>query len=100
VLLQSDKLLDAYKAGEYAKLSCYIENEIKNQNWRIRAENIRDISVGDFCNISKINSLKSIYKYDCKEKIMYFNHKLCDQDKINELITKSFIMQNELRNLK
>lgn len=31
---------------------------------------------------------------------MYFNHKLCDQDKINELITKSFIMQNELRNLK
>lgn len=37
LMLKADDLLDAYKAGEFAKLSTYISNDIKDQNWRIKA---------------------------------------------------------------
>lgn len=31
---------------------------------------------------------------------MYFNHKLCDQNELNQLISKSFLMQQEVNNCK
>jgi len=47
-----------------------------------------------------VNKPKEVYRYDSQEKIMYFNHKACDQQQLNQLITKAFLMQNEANNCK
>ena len=46
--------------------------------------------------IKGVNFSKEIYRYDCKDKIMYFNHKEANQDKLNTMITKAFNMSEEV----
>lgn len=47
-----------------------------------------------------MNSQEEIYRYDCKNKIMYFNHKESDQEKLNSLITKALSMSQEVYSTK
>ncbi len=50
--------------------------------------------------IKGVNSQEEIYRYDCKNKIMYFNHKESDQEKLNSLITKALSMSQEVYSTK
>jgi hypothetical protein len=46
------------------------------------------------------NHPKELYKFDSQDRLMYFNHRACDQQQLNELITHAFLMQNEVNNCK
>lgn len=99
-ILSHDYLLEAFHESQYAPLRTYIESEIKGLNWRIKAESIKNVSVGKLEVAHGINQPKEIYKYDSQEKIMYFNHKACDQEQLNRLISRAFLLQNETNNCK
>jgi hypothetical protein len=82
-VLNHENLVDAYNEARYAKLGRYIENEIKGLNWRIKADSIKNQPIGELEIIKAVNHSKQIYKYDAQEKMMYFNHKVCDQNSLN-----------------
>jgi len=45
--------------------------------FRIKASDIKEIDLQNFDNIKDINHSSSVYKYDVKAGIMYFNHVDC-----------------------
>lgn len=69
-----DGLLEVYKKSQWTHLATYINGSVKKNNWRIKAESISEVKLDDLKAISGINSHTKLYKYDCKKKIMYFNH--------------------------
>ena len=89
-------MLDAFTNSKWTNLSVYIKNEIKKNNWRIKADNILQVPLGELNAIKGINQNKEIYRYDCKEKMMYFNHKESNQEKLNSMITKALEMSREV----
>ena len=65
-------------------------------NWRIKASDIKQFPVDDLEIIKGANLHQEIYRYDCKNKMMYFNHQEADQEKINSLVSKAFNMSEEV----
>ncbi len=99
-VLQNERLLDVFNASRFYPLGRYIETDVKGLNWRVKAESVKDVGVGELEVIKGVNHGKEIYKYDQQQKIMYFNHKACEQNQLNDLISKAFLMQNEVNNCK
>lgn len=82
-ILRYDGLYEPFMANRFAGLKNYIQNEIKGINFRIKADSIKNQPVGALEVIKGVNQSQEVYRYDSQQKIMYFNHKLCDQNSLN-----------------
>lgn len=92
--------MDVYRESQYSSLRNYIQSDVKGLNWRIRASEVKGQQVGKIEVAHGVNQPKELYKFDSQDRLMYFNHKACDQQQLNELITQAFLMQNEVNNCK
>jgi hypothetical protein len=99
-ILEHEGLMEVYEAARFARLGRYIESELKGLNWRIKSESVKGVGVGEWDVVRGVNQGKEVYKYDCQQNTMYFNHQACDQNQLNSLISKAFLMQNEVAHCK
>ena len=73
-----------------SELIASVKGDIRNSVERVRASEIKECPLEKIETMSKINQFQPLCRYNCQEKILYFNHSRYTNSEINRMITNSF----------